>query len=91
MRTRPARKIVIDPVCEMDVVAATSPGISYSGRRVYYFCSIPCKQAFDQDPEHYIQKIARAAIESRHRKVDGRSSGRRETRRRTPERQTVSA
>lgn len=90
MRTKPARRIVIDPVCEMDVVAMTAPGISYSGRRIYYFCSMPCKQAFDQDPEHYIQRIARAAVEARHRNDEGRTKGRRVVRRRIAERHIIS-
>ncbi|MBV9080280.1 MAG: YHS domain-containing protein, partial [Elusimicrobia bacterium] len=38
--------MVVDPVCEMDVLAAKAPCVSYSGRRVYHFCSPRCKLEF---------------------------------------------
>ncbi|MCL5023156.1 MAG: HAD-IC family P-type ATPase, partial [Nitrospirae bacterium] len=45
---------VSDPVCKMTIedseAAATS---SYKGR-TYYFCSKPCKEDFDRDPEAYL-------------------------------------
>ena len=48
--------MVIDPVCKMEVqenkAAATS---DYRGKK-YYFCSVGCKKAFDQDPEKYLAK-----------------------------------
>jgi YHS domain-containing protein len=72
----------------MDVVAARAPGLSYSGRRVYHFCSIPCKQRFDANPDYFVEKMARAQIEERHRY--GKSPGRRaEQRRRLPRLQTA--
>jgi len=46
--------MAIDPVCHMQVnekeAAATS---DYQGKK-YYFCSVSCKKAFDQDPEKYL-------------------------------------
>ena len=86
MKTKPTRKIVVDPVCEMDVKVAQSPGVSFSGRRTYYFCSMQCKQEFDRDPEFYVRKIARAAVESRNREGLGKSKGRRALHRRTTSR-----
>jgi YHS domain-containing protein len=45
---------VMDPVCKMSIeeekAAATS---SYKGK-TYYFCSKPCKEDFDKDPESYL-------------------------------------
>ena len=47
-------EMAIDPVCHMQVnekeAAATS---DYQGKK-YYFCSVSCKKAFDQDPEKYL-------------------------------------
>jgi len=46
--------VAIDPVCKMPVdekkAAATS---DYKGKR-YYFCSVACKKAFDEEPEKYL-------------------------------------
>jgi len=43
-----------DSVCGMDVREEDAAGVSeYRGRR-YFFCSIPCKKAFDADPERYL-------------------------------------
>lgn len=48
--------MAIDPVCKMEVdenkAAATS---EYEGKK-YYFCSVGCKQAFDQNPEKYLRR-----------------------------------
>ena len=76
------RRIVVDPVCEMDVMSATAPCISYSGRRIYYFCSPRCKQEFDLSPTFHLDRLARTAAESRRRLVDGRRPGRRHGNRR---------
>ena len=43
-----------DPVCGMDVDPAKAAATSeYAGDR-YYFCSEPCKQAFDANPTEFI-------------------------------------
>ncbi len=44
----------IDPVCHMDVEPATSAGKSEYKGQAYYFCSLGCKRAFDQNPEKYL-------------------------------------
>jgi YHS domain-containing protein len=48
--------MAIDPVCKMEVdenkAAATS---EYEGKK-YYFCSLGCKKAFDQNPEKYLRR-----------------------------------
>ena len=45
-----------DPVCGMEVneksAAATSP---YKGQTVY-FCSVPCKEKFEKNPEQFMRQ-----------------------------------
>jgi Cu+-exporting ATPase len=46
--------MAIDPVCKMEVEESTAAAASqYKGKK-YYFCSVGCKKAFDQDPEKYL-------------------------------------
>lgn len=46
--------MAIDPVCHMEVDEKTAAATSeYQGQK-YYFCSLGCKKAFDQDPEKYL-------------------------------------
>ncbi len=72
------RRIVVDPVCGMDVYAAKAPFISYSGRRIYYFCSVRCKQEFDLAPQYHLDRLSgyerRVASEDRraHRRLENR-------------------
>jgi YHS domain-containing protein len=48
--------LVIDPVCEMEIekdqAAAT---VEYLGE-TFYFCSENCKEAFEEDPESYLEE-----------------------------------
>ena len=46
----PTRQTVHDPVCHMDIVAASSAGNSEFNGSTYYFCSSRCKETFDADP-----------------------------------------
>jgi YHS domain-containing protein len=76
------RRIVVDPVCEMDVVTSLAPCVSYSGRRLYYFCSPRCKMEFDLAPTFHLDRVSRRDLEARHRA--DRAPGRRgENRRRS--------
>jgi YHS domain-containing protein len=44
-----------DPVCGMDVnEAETELKSEYQGK-IYYFCNVSCKEAFDKNPEQYIE------------------------------------
>jgi len=43
-----------DPVCGMDVTFETAQARSEYEGQTFYFCSIDCKESFDQDPEKYI-------------------------------------
>jgi Cu+-exporting ATPase len=51
---------VKDPVCGMDIDAATAAGrTEYKGQAVY-FCGTKCKEKFDLNPEQYQGKSAEA-------------------------------
>jgi Cu+-exporting ATPase len=47
---------VKDLVCGMDIDPATAAGKSEHDRQTYYFCSLGCKKAFDENPEKYLVK-----------------------------------
>lgn len=73
------RRIVVDPVCDMDVVTKAAPCASRSGRRLYHFCSPRCKMEFDLAPTFHLDRAARRDLEARHRgaRKPGRRSGNR--------------
>ncbi|MBA2467954.1 MAG: YHS domain-containing protein [Chloroflexia bacterium] len=43
-----------DPVCGMSVEPRTAKQTEYQGQ-VYYFCSLMCLRAFEDDPERYLK------------------------------------
>ena len=43
-----------DPVCRMEVNEKMAKCKSQYGGETYYFCSLDCKQEFDEDPEEYV-------------------------------------
>ncbi len=45
-----------DPVCGMDVTPETAAGKSEYKGQTYYFCSLGDKEAFDKEPEKYVDK-----------------------------------
>ena len=45
-----------DPVCDMEVDPQTAAAKSEYQGTTYYFCSISCKQAFDENPRQYVEK-----------------------------------
>ncbi len=47
---------VKDPVCGMDVDPTTAKQTSESRGQTYFFCSVMCKKAFEDDPQHYLDK-----------------------------------
>ena len=51
---------VKDPVCGMDVEAATAAGHSEYKGQTYHFCGSMCKQKFDSKPEQYLGKSEEA-------------------------------
>jgi Cu+-exporting ATPase len=53
--------VVVDPVCEMEIEEdAAAAKFEYLGE-MYYFCSENCREAFEEDPESYLEE----SIESR--------------------------
>jgi P-type Cu+ transporter len=57
--------VVKDPVCGMDIEAATAAGQTEYKAQTYYFCGLKCKEKFDLNPEQYLGKPA-AAPKSSH-------------------------
>ncbi len=46
--------MAVDPVCKMQVEDDKATATSdYQGKK-YYFCSLPPKKAFDENPEKYL-------------------------------------
>jgi Cu+-exporting ATPase len=50
--------VVKDPVCGMDIEAATAAGRTEHKGQMYYFCGSKCKEQFDLTPEQYVGKSA---------------------------------
>jgi len=48
--------MVKDPVCGMNVNEKTAKLKSEYMGKTYYFCSKPCKEAFDKNPARYVGK-----------------------------------
>lgn len=48
--------VVKDPVCGMDIEAATAAGQTEQKGQTYYFCGSSCKEKFDLNPEQYLSK-----------------------------------
>ena len=55
-----------DPVCDMEVdpATATTALMSEFQGRTYYFCSLGCKQAFDANPQEYVNRARTAGKRS---------------------------
>ncbi len=45
-----------DPVCKMEVDEKTAKYKSEYKSKIYYFCVEICKNAFDENPQKYIQQ-----------------------------------
>ena len=44
-----------DPVCGMEVEEQKAAGKSEWHGETYYFCSVACKKAFDENPDRYLK------------------------------------
>ena len=51
------------PVCDIEVDPQTAPKSEFQGR-IYYFSSLACKQAFDENPKEYAVKARTAGKRS---------------------------
>ncbi len=49
---------VVDPVCKMTIEDKDAVATSTYKETTYYFCSKPCKEDFDKDPELFVGKAA---------------------------------
>ena len=45
-----------DPVCGMNVKTDEAAGRSEYQGKSYFFCSVPCKDRFDRNPQTFIVK-----------------------------------
>ena len=53
-KTTPTLRVVTDPVCKMELPAATAAAtFKFNGRR-YYFCHAACLRLFEADPLAYV-------------------------------------
>jgi P-type Cu+ transporter len=50
---QPTQKQVLDPVCKMLIDPAKAAAKIDHGGHARYFCSVQCKQKFEQDPKKY--------------------------------------
>lgn len=63
---------VTDPVCKMTIEEKDAVATSTYQGTTYYFCSKPCKDKFDKDPEAYLkEKIKKKEIISATQKAIG--------------------
>ena len=44
-----------DPVCGMEVDPQTATHTSQYQGQTYYFCSLMCRKAFEDEPERYLK------------------------------------
>lgn len=44
-----------DPVCQMQVETRTAKHTSQYGERVFFFCSLLCRKAFEDEPQRYLR------------------------------------
>jgi P-type Cu+ transporter len=51
---------VKDPVCGMDIDAATAAGHTEFKGQTYHFCGAKCKEKFDHNPAQYVGKSSQA-------------------------------
>jgi YHS domain-containing protein len=50
--------MVTDPVCGMEVDETSAPAKSEYDGKTYYFCSLKCREAFEDDPEEFVESAA---------------------------------
>ena len=58
--------MAIDPVCVMQVDESRAAGTSEYKGKTYYFCSLHCKAAFDDEPERYLLRPEVSHERARH-------------------------
>jgi Cu+-exporting ATPase len=53
IHTQKTARQVKDPVCGMILPAEEAPAKIEHGEHTHYFCSVKCRDAFEQDPKKY--------------------------------------
>ena len=61
----PAPSEAIDPVCGMTVEVATARYTAQHEMQSYYFCSVRCRESFQQEPERYLPSRPEGAARPR--------------------------
>ena len=46
--------MAMDPVCGMNVEEKKAAATARYGGQTYYFCAVPCQQAFEKAPAKYL-------------------------------------
>ena len=54
MKRHSTARLVIDPVCNMELPADQAAATLKFNRRTYYFCHVACQRLFEADPLAYI-------------------------------------
>ncbi len=62
----PSAEALRDPVCGMEVTAATAKSAVYQ-QRTYYFCSSACREKFEAAPTQYVSSSGTAPPSKEHR------------------------
>lgn len=55
---------VVDVVCKMEIDKSTAEFTSEYKGTTYYFCSVDCKQKFDENPEKYLDALQEVPVAS---------------------------
>jgi len=56
LKMKGGKKMAIDPVCKMEVNEETAKFKSEYKGKIYYFCAPGCKNAFEENPEKYLNE-----------------------------------
>ena len=54
MKRKSAARLVVDPVCKMELPAKQAAATLKFNRRTYYFCHVACLRLFEADPLAYL-------------------------------------
>ena len=60
--TFPKKSTVTDPVCGMEINAASAAGRSDHAGESYFFCSTSCQEKFDGNPAKYVGRSAKPVV-----------------------------
>ncbi len=56
MKNKPVAKLVVDPVCKMELRTDQAAATLKFNRRTYYFCHVACLRLFEADPLAYLDE-----------------------------------